>query len=131
MNNPIKIVLGIFAAVILISGAFAGGFIVGHLTPTSLQLPSVIPDQAVPTVTTDQQATTPSELQTLFVPFWEAWNILHERYVDQPIDDVALMRGAIRGMMDALGDKQTFYMDPIVYESETSSLAGGRAREWD
>jgi carboxyl-terminal processing protease len=34
------------------------------------------------------------------------------------------MRGAIRGMMDALGDKQTFYMDPVVYENETSSLAG-------
>jgi len=26
--------------------------------------------------------------------------------------------------MDALGDKQTFYMEPEVYESETSSLAG-------
>jgi carboxyl-terminal processing protease len=44
--------------------------------------------------------------------------------VDQPIDDQALMQGAIRGMMDALGDKQTFYMEPQVYESETSSLQG-------
>jgi len=124
MNKLIKVVLGIFAAVILLSGAFAGGFIVGHLTPSSLELPFGNPVQVAPTMTTEQQSTTPSELQTLFVPFWEAWNIVHERYVDQPIDDVALMRGAIRGMMDALGDKQTFYMDPIVYESETSSLAG-------
>ena len=126
MNNPIKAVLGIFAAVILLSGAFAGGFIVGHLMPSNLQLPFGNPAEVetAPTVTTEQQDTTPSDLQTLFVPFWEAWNIVHERFVDQPIDDVALMRGAIRGMMDALGDKQTFYMDPIVYESETSSLAG-------
>ena len=126
MNKAIKIILGIFASVIFLAGAFAGGFIVGHLMPATAPLPftDVIPQLEPPTVTVEQQEATPSELQTLFVPFWEAWNIVHERFVDQPIDDVALVRGAIRGMMDALGDKQTFYMDPIVYESETSSLAG-------
>jgi carboxyl-terminal processing protease len=124
MSNAIKITLGIFASVILLAGAFAGGFIVGHLTPATGRLPVVIPQLNAPTVTTEQQEATPSELQTLFQPFWEAWNIVHERYVDQPIDDAALMRGAIRGMMDALGDKQTFYMDPQVYEHETTSLSG-------
>jgi carboxyl-terminal processing protease len=126
MNKAIKIILGIFASVILLSGAFAGGFIVGHLMPATGQslFENVLPQLEAPTVTPEQQEATPSELQTLFVPFWEAWNIVHDRYVDQPIDDVALMRGAIRGMMDALGDKQTFYMDPVVYENETSSLSG-------
>jgi carboxyl-terminal processing protease len=60
----------------------------------------------------------------LFAPFWEAWNIVHQQFVDQPIDDQVLMQGAIRGMMDALGDQQTFYMEPQVYENETSSLQG-------
>lgn len=126
MNNATKIILGIFASVILLSGAFASGFIVGHLTPATGRslFENESPVYEPPTVTTEQQEATPSELQALFVPFWEAWNIVHERFVDQPIDDVALMRGAIRGMMDALGDKQTFYMDPVVYESETSSLTG-------
>jgi carboxyl-terminal processing protease len=63
-------------------------------------------------------------LETLFAPFWETWNIVHEDFVDQPVDDIALMQGAIRGMLDALGDEQTFYMDPDVYESEASSLSG-------
>ena len=126
MHNVTKIILGIFASVILLAGAFAGGFIVGHLMPARAPLPfaDVIPQLEPPTVTVEQQEATSSELQTIFQPFWEAWNIVHERYVDQPIDDVALVRGAIRGMMDALGDKQTFYMDPVVYESETSSLSG-------
>ncbi|HSK87233.1 MAG TPA: S41 family peptidase, partial [Anaerolineales bacterium] len=62
--------------------------------------------------------------ETLFTPFWEAWNIVHEQYVEQPVDDEVLMQGAIRGMMDALGDQQTFYMEPQVYENETSSLQG-------
>jgi carboxyl-terminal processing protease len=126
MNKAIRVILGIFVSVILLSGAFAGGFIVGHLMPATGQhfFDNVIPEPGSSTVTPEEQQATSSELQNLFVPFWEAWNIVHERFVNQPIDDVALMRGAIRGMMDALGDKQTFYMDPIVYETETSSLAG-------
>jgi carboxyl-terminal processing protease len=120
-----RIILGFFAAGILLAGAFSGGFIVGHLMPFNGPLP-VISDffPTSPSVQQDQQAATPSELQTLFSPFWEAWNIVHEQYVDQPVDDHALMEGAIRGMMDALGDKQTFYMEPKVYENETSSLQG-------
>lgn len=125
MNRPLKTVLGLFVGIILLGGAFAGGFLVGHLLPSGNQLPffgDLIP--SAPTTTPEQQSATPNEVGTLFAPFWEAWNIVHEQYVDQPIDDVALMRGAIRGMMDALGDKQTFYMDPIVYQTETSSLQG-------
>jgi carboxyl-terminal processing protease len=105
--------------------AFSGGFIVGHLMPATGQLP-VLSDflPGAPEVQPEQQAATPNELETLFVPFWEAWNIVHEQYVEQPVDDEVLMQGAIRGMMDALGDQQTFYMEPQVYENETASLQG-------
>jgi carboxyl-terminal processing protease len=125
VNRTIKTILGLVVGIILLTGAFAGGFLVGHLVPASNQLPffsDLIPSS--PSATPEEQAATPDELETLFAPFWEAWNIVHEQFVDQPIDDVALMRGAIRGMMEALGDKQTFYMDPIVYQTETSSLQG-------
>ena len=125
MNQSMRTIISVFVGIILLSGAFAGGVLVGHLVPSSNQIPflgDLIP--SAPTITPEEQAATPDELETLFAPFWEAWNIVHEEYVDQPVDDVELMRGAIRGMMDALGDKQTFYMDPIVYESETSSLQG-------
>ena len=125
MNKTTRTILGLFAAGILLAGAFSGGFIVGHLMPFNGQLPALSDIfHSSPAVQPDQQATTPGELQTLFTPFWEAWNIVHEQFVDQPIDDHALMQGAIRGMMDALGDKQTFYMEPQVYQTETSSLQG-------
>ena len=125
MNKTTRTILGLFVGGILLAGAFSGGFIAGHLMPFTGQLP-VISDflPSSPSVQPDQQSATPSELQTLFIPFWEAWNVVHEQFVDQPIDDQALMQGAIRGMMDALGDKQTFYMEPQVYENETSSLQG-------
>src|SRR5262249_17388377 len=115
----------LFVVGILLAGAFSGGFIVGHLLPATSQLPAINDFfHSSQSVQPDQQASTPSDLQTLFTPFWEAWNIVHEQYVDQPVDDQTLMQGAIRGMMDALGDKQTFYMDPKVYQTETSSLQG-------
>ncbi len=125
MNKTIKTLLALFIAVTLLAGAFSGGFIVGHLVPLGGQLPilsNFFPSSSAPN--TEQQSGTPSDLQTLFTPFWEAWHIVHEQYVDQPVDDVALMQGAIRGMMDALGDKQTFYMSPELYKNETSSLQG-------
>src|SRR5215216_221018 len=125
VNNTIKIILGAFIGLILLAGAFSGGFIVGHLMPATGGLP-VLSDfiPGAPGVQLEQQAATPDELETLFVPFWEAWNIVHEQFVEQPVEDDVLMQGAIRGMMDALGDQQTFYMEPQVYENETSSLQG-------
>ena len=125
MNNSTKTILGVFVGLILLAGAFSGGFIVGHLVPGTGQLP-VLSDflPGAPVVQPEQQTATPDELETLFVPFWEAWSVVHEQYVEQPVDDQLLMQGAIRGMMDALGDQQTFYMEPQVYENETSSLQG-------
>ena len=69
-------------------------------------------------------SSTPRELQTLFGPFWESWTLLHKHYVDQPLDDVALMRGAIQGMLAATGDKHTSYMDPHTYEQANAEMEG-------
>lgn len=125
MNKSINVVLGSLVAIILLAGAFSGGFIAGQLIPSAGQVPflsDLIP--SLPTVAPEQTSATPDELQSLFAPFWEAWNIVHTQYVEQPVDDVTLMQGAIRGMMDALGDDQTFYMDPEVYKDETLYLQG-------
>jgi carboxyl-terminal processing protease len=125
VNKTVVTILGIFLAVILLAGAFSGGFLAGHFLPGAGQIPAIgqlIPGASGPTA--DQQASTPSDVQGLFKPFWEAWNIVHNQFVDQPVDDTALMQGAIKGMMDALGDKQTFYMDPKLYENQTTQLQG-------
>ena len=125
MNTTLKNIIGSLVAVILLVGVFSGGFIAGHLLPAGGALPGIddfLPQSQNPTA--EQQASTPGDVQTLFTPFWEAWNIVHEQYVDQPVDDVVLMRGAIRGMMEALDDDHTYYMEPQVYDMETSSLQG-------
>lgn len=60
----------------------------------------------------------------LFKPFWEAWQLLHAYYVDQPLDDNAMMEGAINGMIEALGDPHTRYADPEEYSAEKEYISG-------
>ncbi|MFZ5912215.1 MAG: S41 family peptidase [Chloroflexota bacterium] len=126
MNKLIRILLIGFLAFVMLLGAFSGGFLAGHFFPFGQAgEPSALPDLPLPpTVTSEQQSSTPEGLQTLFTPFWEAWTIVHEEYVDQPVDDVVLMQGAIRGMMEALGDEHSSYMDPKTFEDANAGLAG-------
>lgn len=125
MNKPVKIILIILAALILLTGSFSGGFIVGHFSTlgslgTGFNLPGG-PDLSSPHTT---QSGTPADLQTLFAPFWETWTLVHKNYVDQPVDDTKLMQGAIRGMLDSLGDQHTSYMDPSQYAQANASISG-------
>jgi carboxyl-terminal processing protease len=128
VNKLMKAILIVSVSLVLLTGSFAGGFVTRHYLAGSDLFPeageSVAP--VIPPIlsTPSTSSASPKELESLFKPFWEAWDIVHNQYVDQPVDDVALMQGAIRGMLEALGDKQTFYMDPKTYESETSSLQG-------
>ncbi|MBE0672257.1 MAG: S41 family peptidase [Anaerolineales bacterium] len=125
MNKTLKTILVVLVVIVVALGSFAGGFVTGHLVPFAgipgLQEPAV---SAPPTTSPDQQSATPEDMKTLFAPFWEAWNLVHENYVDQPVDDVALMRGAISGMMQALGDQHSSYMDPQDYADANASLDG-------
>jgi carboxyl-terminal processing protease len=119
-NNVLRVVLLAFVAVVLVVCSFGGGFAAGHFLP--------IGSKANPVVTTDgSQGGTPAALTTLFTPFWEAWKIIHDQYVDQPVDDTKLMEGAINGMMESLGDLHSTYMNPQTYKDATSQLAGSYA----
>ena len=66
-----------------------------------------------------------AELGELFEPFFQAWDIIHEQYVDQPVDDVTLMQSAIGGLMSGLGDTHSSYMDPETYQQASAPLEGG------
>lgn len=125
VNKTLKTILIVLVVIVVALGSFAGGFVTGHFVPFAgipgLQEPVV---SAPPTTSPNQQSATPEELQTLFSPFWEAWTLVHENFVDQPVDDTALMRGAITGMMQALGDEHSSYMDPQDYEDANASLDG-------
>jgi len=118
----LKVILFVLIGAALLLGGFSGGFVVGHMFPLSSSLAATLP--GIPTVSPDAQSSTPQDLQTLFKPFWDAWQIIHTDYVDQPVDNTKLLEGAITGMVQSLGDPHSEYMDPQVYKDATNELSG-------
>ncbi len=117
-RNITKILIGCVIVVLLVGFLGAGlvGGYVGHDVIHSLANTSNI------NTTTGGGASTNTE--KLFAPFWEAWQLVHNQYLNQPVDDQKLMQGAIRGMMDSLGDPHSGYMDPVEYSDATAPLEG-------
>jgi carboxyl-terminal processing protease len=124
MNKTGRNILVIFLALFLLAGAFSGGLLVGWLIPDKTALESSLQTSLLATPTSNAESSTSQSVQTLFDPFWQTWQIVHDQYVDQPVDDTKLMQGAIRGMLESLGDKHTSYMDPEEYQQANASLAG-------
>lgn len=124
MNKLLRIFLIGLVAFILVVGAFSGGFLTAQAFPLFSQ--AGLPKNLQPVVATPVQAAevTPGELQPLFRPFWETWELVHTLYVDQPVDDVELVQGAIRGMLASLGDEHTSYMNPQEFEDANAGLLG-------
>lgn len=62
------------------------------------------------------------EQPTQFAVFWEAWGYVQDHFVDQEkIDDTQMTYGAIRGMLDTLGDQgHTTFMtaEEVAYHAE-------------
>lgn len=124
------IVISIIVLTILVTGACSAGFIAGRVMDSNMpqaliqppRLPGFTPRDS--TQAPEGEAGTPEDLSELFSPFWQTWDLVHEQYVDQPVDDETLMRGAIRGMLEALGDPHSSYLDPEHYETTQSQLQG-------
>ncbi|MBA4420078.1 MAG: S41 family peptidase [Anaerolinea sp.] len=133
-NKAIKFIVIAVAILIVIVGAFSGGFLAGNafsaitgegnLLPTTAASSNSATEEQAATTGEAALATSQEDTTKLFSPFWETWDIVHEIYVDQPVDDVSMMRGAIQGMLQSLGDKHTSYMDPDELRQANISLEG-------
>ncbi|MCO5198957.1 MAG: S41 family peptidase [Anaerolineae bacterium] len=69
-------------------------------------------------------ADTPTSLRREFAPFWEVWSFVHEEYFDQPLDNTDLVEGAIRGMLETLGDRNTIYLPPSEHQASEDRFNG-------
>jgi carboxyl-terminal processing protease len=55
----------------------------------------------------------------------QAWDIVFQDYVDKDsLDAEALAEGAVKGMVEALDDPYTAYLDPVAYELSQEGLQG-------
>src|SRR4051812_12088611 len=66
-----------------------------------------------------------SDEQQRFQVFWEAWQIVERDFYDkQQMDHQKLIYGAVKGMVDAVGDPYTFYQTPSQRELNDTDLRG-------
>ncbi|MGD2050288.1 MAG: S41 family peptidase [Chloroflexota bacterium] len=96
---------------LLILIIFSGGYLLGQSSIAPIQLVGAASD-------------TPAEAQQSFRPFWETWDFIHEEYFDQPVDDEALVEGAIEGMLATLDDPNTIYLSPEHEQAARHALEG-------
>lgn len=59
-----------------------------------------------------------------FKQFWETWDMVKNRYVDQPVDDVDLFYGALEGLVQGLDDPYSEYFPPQEAKEFVESLTG-------
>lgn len=55
-----------------------------------------------------------AEYDPLFQPFWEAWDLIQSRYIDEVAAE-QLVEGALTGLVDSLEDEFSYYITPQVY----------------
>jgi len=129
MKSTVWKVLLVLALVIgLTALAFTSGVALGYVAPRIFAPSGDSPpiELSIPQIASRDEVSPDGNVdrQELIAPFWEAWDILQNQYVDQPLDDETLMRGAIRGLVDSLGDPHTSYMDPDEYLQANLPLNG-------
>ncbi|MBI4308458.1 MAG: S41 family peptidase [Chloroflexi bacterium] len=91
-------------------------------------LPAALaPAQPAPAVSAPSAVATPTGAAGSgnFATITEIWNILQQDFVDRKaLDAGKLSRGAIKGMLEALNDPYTAYVDPNSFRVEQESLRG-------
>ena len=85
------------------------------------ELPSDVAPEADANRTPEPNTTLPPEFDIIA----ETWRMLSEVYVDKErLDPETLSQGAVRGMIEALDDPYSVYVDPATHELELTGLTG-------
>jgi carboxyl-terminal processing protease len=67
---------------------------------------------------------TPTTSDEAFRPFWDTYQTITGRYAGGAVDRDALVQGAIRGMIQALGDPYSAYMTSQEYRQNLETIGG-------
>lgn len=103
MRTVLKIIIGFLLTVLVLFIAFAVGFGVNYY---------------------QVQNTPKTEIPQRFSLFWESWRIIQSEFYGTIPDKPTLTRGAIRGMLQSLGDPNTVLVDPAPAKQEQENLKG-------
>ncbi|MDQ5957791.1 MAG: carboxyl-terminal processing protease [Patescibacteria group bacterium] len=119
MNRFSSTLIAVVVALIALGGAFFGGVYIGYSSrPAVLAVDDVV----------NKEFSKPEDVD--FAPFWQAWQILNEKYVNGNSTSTADVKnqdkvwGAIAGMTAALGDPYTVFLPPAEKKQFEDDIAG-------
>jgi carboxyl-terminal processing protease len=67
---------------------------------------------------------TPVSEDAAFRPFWDTYHTIKDRYAGAEVDRDTIIEGAIRGMIDALGDPYSSYLTSEEYHDTLQGISG-------
>ncbi len=67
---------------------------------------------------------TPADEAQAFQPFWDTYRAVTERYAGGPVDRKAVIEGAIKGMITALGDPYSQYLTSDEFKGSLRDISG-------
>ena len=70
------------------------------------------------------QPGTPAFEEQAFTPFWDTYDTIKDRYAGEEVERDILIQGAIRGMIEALGDPYSAYMTSEEYRLSLQGISG-------
>lgn len=70
------------------------------------------------------QPGTPAAEDEAFQPFWDAYRAIRDRFALGPIDRKAVIEGAIRGMVEAIGDPYSTYLSSEEFRATLQDISG-------
>jgi carboxyl-terminal processing protease len=103
-RGPILAMAMVLVAVLAGGALFMSGFLVGQRNA--------------------EQPGTPATAQESFQPFWDTYDTIIKRFAGGTVDREAMIRGAIKGMVDSLGDPYSAYLTPDEYRQGLQDLSG-------
>jgi carboxyl-terminal processing protease len=104
VRGPILAMAMVLVAVLAGGALFMSGFLVGQRNA--------------------EQPGTPATAQESFQPFWDTYDTIIKRFAGGTVDRDAMIRGAIKGMVDSLGDPYSAYLTPDEYRQGLQDLSG-------
>ena len=104
IRGPILAVAMIVVSILAGGALFASGYLVGQRTA--------------------DQPGTPVASEAAFQPFWDSYDTIMKRFALGGQTQQTLVDGAIKGMVDSLGDPYSAYLSPEQYAQGLQDLSG-------
>jgi carboxyl-terminal processing protease len=70
------------------------------------------------------QPGTPATDEAAFQPFWDVYAAIRDRFALGPVDQKALIEGAIKGMVEAVGDPYSTYLTSEEFRNTLQDISG-------